>query len=94
MTITLTPETEALLRERAARDGQKVDALADVLLADALASDPDELTADEAAEVRAGIGRGLADCEAGRARPASAWAATLRRELNLPTHLSDDELGR
>lgn len=39
MTITLSPETEAKLRERAERDGQDVNVLADVLLSDALNSE-------------------------------------------------------
>lgn len=92
MAITLTPQTETRLREQAARDGQDADALAEAMLAEALASDPDDLTDAEAAQVQAGIGRGLADCEAGRVKPVTEWAAQVRRELNLPTHLSDAEL--
>ena len=78
MTITLTPETETRLRERAERDGQDANALADTLLADALMSDPDELTAEEVAQMRAGIRQGMADCEAGRAQPVAEWASGLR----------------
>ena len=49
MTITLTPETEAKLREWAERDGEDINALADALIAAAL----------EGAQDRApGIGRG------------------------------------
>ncbi len=94
MAITLTPETEARLRERAERDGQDADSLADALLADALADDPDDLTDAEIAETRAGIRRGLADCTAGRAKPVAEWAAQIRREFNLPTRLTDEELAR
>ena len=39
MTITLEPETEARLCERAARDGQDVETLANALLADRLQDD-------------------------------------------------------
>ena len=92
MTITLTPETETRLRERAERDGQDANALADTLLADALASDPDDLTAEEVAQIRAGIRQGMADCAAGRAQPVAEWAGRVRREFNLPTHFSDAEL--
>lgn len=92
MTITLTPETEMRLRERAKRDGRDANDLASALLAEALADDPDDLTDDETAQIRAGIRRGLADCEAGRAKPAAEWAAQVRREFSLPTHLTDSEL--
>ena len=39
MTITLEPETEARLCERAARDGQDVETLANAVLADRLQDD-------------------------------------------------------
>jgi plasmid stability protein len=39
MTITLEPETEARLCERAARDGKDVETLANALLADSLQDD-------------------------------------------------------
>ena len=92
MTIILDPETEARLHERAEREGQTPDALANALLADALADDPDDLTPEEAAEICAGIERGLADCDAGRIKPVAEWAAQLRQDFDLPAHLSDDEL--
>ena len=84
MTITLTPETEDHRRERSECYGQDINTLADDLLADALAEDPDELTDAEIAETRAGIRRGLADCAAGRAKPVAEWAAQVRNEFNLP----------
>lgn len=59
MTITLSPETEARLRRKAERDKQDVNALAETLLDGALAHDPDDLTEEEVAQVRAGIRRGL-----------------------------------
>lgn len=45
MAITLSPETEARLRERAAREGQEADTLANTLLAGVLA---DEVEGEEA----------------------------------------------
>ena len=42
MTITLAPENEAHLRQRAARDGKDVDAVANALLATVLADETDD----------------------------------------------------
>jgi hypothetical protein len=47
MTITLTPETEARLREKAAREGQEPDAVAEALLAEALGHEPAASAEDE-----------------------------------------------
>jgi hypothetical protein len=94
VTITLSPETEARLRARAEREQQDIDALADALLADALAEDPDDLPPEAVAEIRAGIRRGLEDCGAGRVQPLSRWAAGLRQEFRLPPHLTDEQLAR
>ncbi len=69
MAITLTPETEACLRERAEREGRDADAFADALLADALADDPDDLTDAEVGEIRDGIRRGLKATASGRVKP-------------------------
>jgi len=82
MTITLTPETEARLRERAAREQQDVNTLADALLAEALTEDLDALTEEEVRELRAGICRGLDDCAAGRVQPFAEWAARLRESMH------------
>ena len=60
MTITLTPETEAMLRERAARDGQETNALADALLAGVLADQADEEAAKQKAFNNALLASGLA----------------------------------
>jgi predicted transcriptional regulator len=76
MTITLSPETEAKLRERAERDGQEIDALADFLLSAAL--DEEARDREEAIE---GIRRGLEAGAAGRVRPAEAVFAGLRSKL-------------
>jgi hypothetical protein len=56
MTITLEPEMEARLCERAARDGKDVDTLANALLADRL---QDDETAKEEALDRAMLAAGL-----------------------------------
>jgi predicted transcriptional regulator len=74
MTIILSPETETRLRARAERESRDASALADALLLQALLQDPDDLTDSEVAEIRDGIRRGLADCEAGRTEPLSQWA--------------------
>jgi len=80
MTITLTSQTETRLRERASRMGQEISTLADTLLADALSySDPDDLTPEEIAEIRAGIRRGLVAASEGRERPAAEYAADVLR---------------
>ena len=56
MTITLAPETEMRLLERAARDNQDADALANALLAECL---QDDEAAKEAALDRAMLAAGL-----------------------------------
>ena len=61
MTITLTPETETLLRDTAQRNGAEINALADALLADALLAQE-----QDAADCRAAVEEGFADVEAGR----------------------------
>lgn len=78
MTIVLTPETEMRLKEKALRAGQDVNVLADTLLSDALDDDPDELTEDEIAEIRAGIRRGYKAATEGRERPLSAYIADVQ----------------
>src|SRR5437868_6775674 len=83
VTITLTPETEARLRARAERERRDIDALADALLAEALSDDPDDLTGDEVSEIRAGIRRGMDDCEAGRVQPVEEWAVRVRHDTSL-----------
>lgn len=73
MTIVLTKQTEARLREKAEREGQDMNAIADALLAGAL--DWDAREREEAAE---GIRRGLDDFAAGRYSPASQVFAEIR----------------
>jgi len=59
MAITLTPETEALLCERAARDNQDMNTLANTLLAEMLADDYDEEKAKQKAFHDALLSSGL-----------------------------------
>ena len=85
--ITLKPETEALLRQRAERDGEDINAFADALVVAAL-----EWEAREEAEAEESLRRSLADSGAGRVRLFSEVAAEWRTKYNLPTHLSQQEL--
>lgn len=84
MTLTLTPNTEALLLAKAERDGEDVNAVADALLADLLAREQ----AEEVAALRVG----LESSDAGRVRPLAEVAAENRAKYRLPTHLSDEEI--
>lgn len=84
MTLTITPNTEALLLAKAERDGGDVNAVADALLADLLARDQ----AEEIAALRVG----LEASDAGRVRPLAEVAAEKRAKYGLPTHLSDEEI--
>ncbi len=69
MTITLKPETEARLRERAQRDGADPSDLADALLSDVLVYDPYQMTKSE---VEASYRAMAADTE--REAEAVEWA--------------------
>lgn len=89
MTITLTPETETRLLQQAERIGSDVNSLADALIADGLSHgafshDPDDLTDDEAAEIRAGIARGLEAVEAGHVKPLAQAVAEARQRHGFP----------
>lgn len=61
MTITISPQTEAMLQEQSGRFGQDTDTLADSLLQQAL-----EDAARDYEETCEAIAEGLADMEAGR----------------------------
>ncbi|MBW3625798.1 MAG: hypothetical protein KY468_20585 [Armatimonadetes bacterium] len=76
MTITLSPETEAKLRERAEREGQDIQTLANHLLTLIL-----EEEARDRQEAIEGIRRGLESGAAGRVRPADAVFAEMRSKL-------------
>ena len=78
MTVTLKPETETILRERAGRAGQDVDTFTNTLLADVLADDPDDLTEEEIIEIRVGVERGL-EAAAGRIRSAADYKADVMK---------------
>jgi predicted transcriptional regulator len=79
MTIMLTPETEARLREKAEREGQDIHAVADALIAAAL-----EWEAQERAEALAGIQRGDHAAAEGRERPLAAFVAEQRAKHGFP----------
>jgi hypothetical protein len=90
MTITLTPETEARLREKAARDGQDINAVADALIASAL-----EWEAQDRAEAIEGIRRGDQAAAEGRERPLAAFLAEQRAKHGFPAgwpDSSDDDV--
>lgn len=77
--VTLSPELEALLYDRAARQGQDVSLVASELLASVLAWE--EQDSEEAIK---GIQQGLDDFEAGRFRSFQEFAEEQRRKHNLP----------
>lgn len=77
--ISLSPEVEARLREKAAQEGQDVSLVAAELLARIL-----EWELQDSEEAIAGIQRGLDDFEAGRSRSFQEFAEEQRRKYNLP----------
>ena len=89
MTITLTPKTEHLLVQQAQRTGEDINSLADALISDGLSSGtlsvgPDDLTDNEIAEIRVGIGRGLEAAAAGRIMPLAKAVAEARQRHEFP----------
>lgn len=88
MTIVLAPETESLLRQKAQRDGKDINTIADSMLATLL-----RWEVEEQAETLAGIQRGIEASDAGRVRSFEDFAAQMRTQYNLPTHLTDEEIG-
>ncbi len=78
--ITLSPELETLLLDRAARQGQEVNLVASELLADVL-----EWQEQDSTEAIEGIKQGLDDFEVGRFRDFQEFAAEQRLKYNLPT---------
>lgn len=75
--VTLSPELEALLRDRAAQQGQDVSLIASQLLASVLQSEQDS---EEAIK---GIQQGLDDFETGRFRSFEDFAEEQRHKYNL-----------
>lgn len=78
MAITLTPQIEMRLREKAARDAQDAGALAEALLSILLVDEPETLTENETAEIWTGIRRGDQAAAEGRERPLSEFLAEQR----------------
>ncbi len=60
MTITLAPENEAHLRQRAAQNGKDIDAVANALLSTVLASDADKTEAVHHALLASGLVKRIA----------------------------------
>jgi predicted transcriptional regulator len=79
--VTLSPELEALLNNRAAQRGQDVSFVASELLAHVLAGEERDL--QEAVKV---IQQGLDDFEAGRFRSFEDFAQEQRHKYNLPAN--------
>lgn len=77
--VTLSPELEALLRDKAARRGQDVSLVASQLLASVL-----EYEVQDSEEAIKGIQQGLDDFEAGQFRSFQEFAEEQRRKYNLP----------
>ena len=76
ITLNLEPGVEAYLREKALREGQATEAVAQALLTWAM-----EWEAQDQAETLAGVRRGLEAGEAGRVRPAADVFANMRAKL-------------
>lgn len=76
--VTLSPELEALLRNRAVQQGQDVNLLASELLASILEWEEQDL--EEAID---GIQQGLDDFEAGRFRAFQDFSEEQRHKYNL-----------
>ncbi len=77
MTLTIHPETEAKLVEKARRDGTNVNDLADALLSAALDGED-----EERADTISGIQRGLESAASGRVRSAEEVFADFLTLLN------------
>jgi predicted transcriptional regulator len=79
--VTLSPELEALLRDRAAQQGQDVGLVASELLASVLGWE--EKDSEEAIK---GIQQGLDDFEAGQFRSFQDFATEQHHKYDLPTN--------
>jgi acetyl/propionyl-CoA carboxylase alpha subunit len=76
--VTLSPELEALLRDKAVRQGQDISLVASELLASILQWEKQDLK-----EAVQGIQHGLDDFEAGRSRSFLDFAEEQRHKYNL-----------
>ncbi|MBW4553384.1 MAG: hypothetical protein KME35_20065 [Aphanocapsa sp. GSE-SYN-MK-11-07L] len=81
ITITLSPELDALLRDRATQTGQDVNIVASELLASAL-----EWEKQDTKEAIKSIQQGLDDFEAGRFRSFQDFAEEQRGKNDLPAN--------
>ena len=79
--VTLTPELEALLHNRAAQQGQDISLVASELLTSALGWERQ----DSEAAIK-GIQQGLDAFEAGQSRSFQDFAQEQRHKYNLPAH--------
>lgn len=79
MTITLTPDVEARLREKAEREGSNINAIAEALIISAL-----EWEAQERAETIAGVQRGEQAAREGKVRPLAEFIAEQRIKHGFP----------
>jgi len=77
--ISLSPEVEAQLREKASQRGQDVSIVAAELLTDIL-----KWESQDSEEAIAGIQRSLDEFEAGHSRSFQEFAEEQRRKYNLP----------
>jgi hypothetical protein len=89
MTIILTPETETRLLQQAVRLGKDANSLAETLIVAGLSQGdfgdgPDNLSAAELAEIRAGIGRGFEAAAAGRVKSLAQAVAEARQRHGFP----------
>lgn len=76
MTITISRELEARLKDRATQEGKELNVVAEALLSAAL-----DWEAQERGEAIAGILRGLEASASGRVRPATEVFAEMRAKL-------------
>ena len=76
--VTLSPELEALLRDKAARQGQDINLVASALLASVLGWE-----VQDSEEAVKGIQQGLNDFEADRFRSFHEFAEEQRRKYNM-----------
>ena len=77
--VTLSPELEAILRDKAARQGQDINLVASELLSYVL-----EWEVQDSQEAIKGIQQGLNDFEVGHFRCFQEFAEEQRRKYNLP----------
>jgi len=90
LTITLNPEIENRLIEHAERIGEDANQLAEELIAEGLSSgypleDPDNLTAEQIAEIQAGIKRGLEAGAAGCVKSLAQVVSEARQQHGFPS---------